>query len=90
MKKLITVLASAGALALPMFSTTALADHDHNLVTPGTTVVDIGNGQTEKLACEPGGHRFHAHMHAGKPGTFAFERANNPVSIGKTENATPC
>ena len=88
MKTLITVLASAGALALPMFASTALADHDHNLETPGTTVVDIGNGQTEKCAGEPGGHKFHAHMHAGKPGTFAFERPNNPVKVVKTESAT--
>ena len=90
MKKLITVLMTAGTVAFPMSVGTALADHDHNLVTPGTTVVDIGNGQTEKSACEPGGHKFHTHMHTGTPGTFAFARPNNPVSVVKTESPTPC
>jgi hypothetical protein len=71
-----------------MFSTTALADHDHNLAAPGTTVVDIGNGQTEKCATAPGGHQFHAHVHLGTPGAFAFTRPNNPVSVVKTESAT--
>lgn len=88
MKKLITVLASAGALALPMFGTTALADHDHNLETPGTIVVDIGNGQTEKCAAAPGGHQFHVHVHLGRPGAFAFTQPNNPVSLIKTQSAS--
>jgi hypothetical protein len=64
------------------------ADHDHNLITPGTTVVDIGNGQTEKCATDPGGHAFHEHVHLGMPGMKAFENPNNPVSVIKTEGAT--
>ena len=64
------------------------ANHDHDLTTPGTTVVDIGDGQTEKCASDPGGHQFHLNVHLGQPGTFAFEQPNNPVSIAKTENAT--
>jgi hypothetical protein len=66
----------------------AFADHDHNLITPGTTVVDIGDGQTEKCASDPGGHMYHDHVHFGMPGTFAFQNPNNPVSLIKTENAT--
>ena len=88
MKRLITAMVFAGVIAMPTFAGTALANHDHNLITPGTTVVDIGDGQTEKCATAPGGHKFHANVHLGTPGTFAFARPNNPVSIVKTENAS--
>ncbi len=76
MKTPIIALVFAGALAMPMFAGTALADHDHNLITPGTTVVDIANGQTEKCATSPGGHKFHLNVHKGMPGKSdgAFER----------------
>lgn len=63
MKTPIMAMVFAGALAMPMFAGTALADHDHNLITPGTTVVDIADGQTEKCATDPGGHKFHANGH---------------------------
>ena len=66
----------------------ALADHDHNLITPGTTVVDIGNGQTEKCASDHGGHQYHNHVHLGMPGMHAFLNPNNPVDVIKTESAT--
>ena len=66
----------------------ALADHDHDIITPGTTVEDVANGQTEKCATDPGGHQFHTHMHTGMPGMVAFENPNNPVSVVKTEAAT--
>lgn len=77
------VMAAMMALAAPAF-----ADHDHNLETPGTTVVDIANGQTEKCASEPGGHKFHENVHVGQPGNEAFANENNPVSVYKTEDAT--
>lgn len=64
------------------------ANHDHNLITPGTTVIDLGNGQTEKCSTDPGGHMFHENVHLGVPGTKAFANPSNPVSIVKTENAT--
>ena len=67
---------------------TALADHDHNLITPGTTVVDIANGNTENCSGDPAYHKFHLNIHLGTPGDFAFGQPNNPVSIIKTENAT--
>ena len=88
MKIRITAMVFAGALAMPMFAGTALADHDHDLLTPGTTVVDIANGQTEKCPGDPGGHKFHGNVHTGTPGTFAFAQPKNPVSVIKTENAT--
>jgi hypothetical protein len=76
------VVAAMVALAGPAF-----ANHDHNLTTPGTTVVDIANGQTEKCASDPGRHKFHEHVHIGQAGA-AFANPNNPVSVDKTETAT--
>jgi len=76
------VVAAMMALAGPAF-----ANHDHNLTTPGTTVVDIANGQTEKCASDPGGHEFHQNVHIGQAGA-AFANPNNPVSVDKTETAT--
>jgi len=63
------------------------ADHAHDLVTPGTTVHDIGAGQTQKCATDPGGHQFHVNVHTGVPGTFAFAQGGQ-VMVMKTENAT--
>jgi hypothetical protein len=79
------VMAAMMALAGPAF-----ADHAHYLVTPGTTVEDIGGGQTKKCSTDPGGHKFHKNMHAGQPGEEdgAFDNPRNPVSVGKSENAT--
>ena len=76
------VMATMVALAGP-----ASANHDHNLTTPGTTVVDIANDQTEKCASDPGGHKFHENVHVGQAGD-AFANPNNPVSVAKTEDAT--
>lgn len=76
------VMAAMLALAGP-----ALADHAHYLATPGTTVEDIGRGQTEKCSTGPGGHKFHENVHVGQPGQ-AFDNPKNPVSAGKSENAT--
>jgi hypothetical protein len=94
MRRNVLMLAFASALLVAMAvllfgsSGSALADHDHNLITPGKTVVDVADGQTEKCATDPGGHQFHENVHIGVPGTFAFAEPNNPVSIIKTENAT--
>lgn len=76
------VIAAMLALAGP-----ALADHAHYLVTPGTTVEDIGSGQTAKCRDEPGGHKFHDNVHTGTPGQFAFAQGGQ-VEVGKSENAT--
>lgn len=73
----VTSLATAGIVA---------ADHAHDLVTPGTRVVDIGSGQTAKCETDPGGHRFHLKVHLGVPGTFAFAQGEQ-VSVMKTETA---
>lgn len=48
----------------------ALANHSHNLVTPGTTVEDIARGNTWRCPGDPAGHAFHEHVHLavfGKP-----------------------
>lgn len=74
----LTSLATAGIVA---------ADHSHDLVTPGTTVVDIGSGQTSRCATDPGGHQFHWNVHLGVPGTFAFAQGDQ-VTVMKTEVAT--
>lgn len=74
----LTSLAAVGMVA---------ANHAHNLVTPGTTVVDIGSGQTSACGTEPGGHQFHWNVHLGVPGTFAFAQGGQ-ISVVKTENAT--
>ena len=78
------------ALAVPLFSgaSSASADHDHNLITPGTTVVDIANGNTENCSGDPAYHKFHWNVHLGTPGGFGFDQPNNPVDVVKTENAT--
>ena len=91
MTKHIMVLLTVAAIMAAMlaFAGPAFADHDHNLTTPGTTVVDIANGQTEKSACARGGHKFHENVHVGQAGK-AFANPNNPVSVDKTETATPC
>jgi hypothetical protein len=86
MRKLITSLAAAVLLTISIAGG-ALANHSHDLITPGTTVVDIGSGQTARCASEPGGHAFHEHMHLGIPGTFAFGQAGQ-VTVVKTETAS--
>lgn len=87
MKKSI-IAALLATLLLAAMGGTALADHDHNLSTPGTTVVDIADGNTENCAGEPAYHKFHLQVHVGTPGTVGFAQPNNPVSIDKTEGAT--
>jgi hypothetical protein len=76
---------NAGKISI---SGSAVANHDHNLITPGTTVVDIVNGQTEKCASDAGGHSYHEHVHLGMPGMFAYENPHHPVSVIKTESAS--
>ncbi len=71
------VMAAMMALAGPAF-----AGHQHNLSTPGTTVVDIGSGQTSKCSGEPGYHKFHENVHLGTPGAFAFGQQDQ-VSVYK-------
>ena len=86
MKRLIIGLVLAMMLTL-VVAVPALADHDHNLITPGTTVVDFANGNTENCSGEPAYHKIHVNVHTGKPGMFGFKQTNNPVSIDKTEVA---
>lgn len=91
MKRVVLLFTVAAVMAAMMaLAGPALADHQHYLATPGTTVQDIGRGQTEKCSDEPGGHKFHENVHTGQPGEKggAFDNPRNPVSVGKSGDAT--
>lgn len=88
MRRIVLLFTVAAAMAATMaLAGPAFADHEHYLVTPGTTVEDIGSGQTAKCSTDPGGHKFHKNMHTGEPAE-AFANPRNPVSVGKSEIAT--
>ncbi len=67
----------------------ALAGHDHYLVTPGTCIEDIASGQTSQTA-GGGSHQFHDHVHLGTPGMEAFANPDNPVSVYKAGTGPGC
>ena len=67
----------------------ALAGHDHYLVTPGTCVEDIAQGQTAQTT-GGGAHRFHHNVHLGTPGTDAFTNQQNPVAVYKAGTGPGC
>lgn len=71
----VAAVAFASAAASP-----ASATHAHHLQTPGNTCVNkggagFGTGEAHDDTS------FHSRVHKGKPGLFAFERPNNPVSV---------
>jgi hypothetical protein len=70
------VIAGVAAIGTP-----ASATHPHVIQTPGTCVdkagAGFGTGQDHPLT-DP---TFHSQVHKGTPGLFAFEHANNPVSV---------
>jgi hypothetical protein len=81
MKRLATRLAVTGTavIALGAVAAPAHAEHSHVLRTPGTCVDKAGAGfGTGEPHDRPS---FHSQVHKGKPGLFAFERENNPVSV---------
>lgn len=70
-----------GAVASP-----AAATHAHHIDTPGACVdrngQGFGTGQPHSdNSADPGDTTFHERIHKGTPGTFAFERDNNPVGV---------
>ncbi len=67
----------------------ALAAHDHDLVTPGTCVEDIASGQTSQTSGD-GAHQFHDNVHLGTPGMEAFTNLANPVSVYKAGTGPGC
>lgn len=84
MRRIVLLVTVAGVMAAMMaLSGPAFASHEHYLKTPGTCVEDVASGQTEKGEGEGGYHRFHDNVHKGQPGTEAFEKENNPVSVDK-------
>ncbi len=84
MRRIVLLVTVAALMAAMMaFSASAFASHPHHLSTPGTCVEDVARGQTEKGEGEGGYHKFHDNVHKGQPGTAAFEKENNPVSVDK-------
>jgi hypothetical protein len=84
MRHVALVIAVAAIIAASaIFSAPAFASHEHYLETPGNCVEDVASGQTEKGEGEGGYHKFHDNVHKGQPGTEAFEKENNPVSVDK-------
>lgn len=64
----------------------AAADHDHHIVTPGTCVTDVADGQTSRSADDPGGHVFHTrvHMRTDSNGTRVGDLTDGRVVVLKT------
>lgn len=76
------------AAAAGMLATTALpaaASHAHYIVTPAGCVEDVASGQTSKSADAPGGHVFHAKVHArsGSNGTTLADLTGDRVTVYK-------
>ncbi len=76
---------AASVLALGTGSS-AHASHAHFIYQPANgnhpaTCRYIAEGQTSKTFDEPGGHKFHEHVHTGTPGTdgngTSFDKAGN-------------
>lgn len=77
-------MAAMTAATLGMAAGAANADHAHHLVTPGTCVYGIGEGQPHAPGhtWQPGQGKFvHSGLHVGTPGTFAFTQPANPVDF---------
>ncbi len=85
MKKIFVAVAiTVGAVGL--VAGTAAAAHPHHIDTPGACVDRNGQGfgtgqEHSDNSADPGDTTFHERIHKGTPGTFAFERPNNRVSV---------
>lgn len=88
MRKVVVAVVLAGLMVVAM-SGAALATHAHRL-----TIVVEGRGAADVSQCADRGGKgfgtgqdhadstaFHNRVHTGTPGTHAFTRANNPVSV---------
>lgn len=80
---LVVVVAAIMAVSAAFSASAAFAIHEHYLLTPGTCIEDVAQGQTSKGEGEGGFHKLHDNVHKGQPGTAAFENPNNPVSVDK-------
>lgn len=73
---LLVLLVAGAAAAVPA---PAFAEHPHVLHTPGGCVdrggQGFGTGDVHDRSS------FHSRVHTGTPGTFAFKRPRNPVSV---------
>ena len=89
-RQLIVSLGLVGVLTV-LSGSSAFAEHDHYLVTPGACVVDIARGQTSiDDVSHAGYHRYHFNVHLGTSGVDAFANANNPVAVYKTGTGPGC
>ncbi len=83
----IAALAITGAAVLTLDGA-AMADHSHDLITPGTRVVDVAHGQTGK-GTGPGCHRFHENVHLGAADSAGFlGHGHSRVQVVKTESGS--
>ncbi|MFP5336520.1 MAG: hypothetical protein ACLGIV_14540 [Actinomycetes bacterium] len=75
----LAAVAGIAVLAIGGISAPASATHSHVIRTPGTCVdragAGFGTGEQHDSTS------FHAQVHKGTPGLFAFERDNNPVVV---------
>ena len=63
----------AGALLMSMPAGTALADHDHYLLTPNGKCHQVARGQTAIGDSDHGGfHRYHVNVHVGATESTTF------------------
>lgn len=81
MKRTITRAAIAAAAVTALSTGPAWAEHAHHLDLPNGNCADrggagFGTGQDHESAGS-----FHAHVHTGTPGTFAFAQPGNPVAV---------
>lgn len=85
MRRVFVSLVLSGMLTLAMAGL-ALANHSHDLVTPGTTVEDIARGNTWRCPDHPAGHSFHDRVHLnvfGKPaGTGVAQTDKVSITAG--------
>lgn len=79
--------AGVAAALLVSMAGAASATHSHRIETGNGACVDrngagFGTDQVHgDNTADPGDTTFHERFHKGTPGTFAFERPGNPVSV---------
>lgn len=79
-RRLFAMLTAAAALtALP--AGFALAEHPHHLDLPNGNCADRGGAGFGTGQDHADAGAFHARVHTGSPGTFAFSQPNNRVAV---------
>lgn len=93
----IKTVVAATAVVISIFgwsSGIASADHAHFVVREDRNGVThcryIAEGQTSKQADEPGGHKFHDHVHTGEPGGAQANGRENGTDFDKASAEGRC